>query len=113
MSTRNHRACMVCSIVLPMAHFSRNGCPNCDDILEMKGNPDQVHDCTSVVFEGLVTLQNPEQSWVARWQRLTHYVKGVYAVKVEGQLPEDVIATMENNGIPYVPRDGSGVADEQ
>ena len=32
---------------------------------------------------------------------------GVYAVKVVGQLPEEVLQTIEDAGVRYMPRDGS------
>ncbi|KAL6708274.1 transcription elongation factor spt4 [Coniothyrium glycines] len=104
---RNLRACMVCSIVRTQHQFQTSGCPNCEDVLELIGNPDQVNDCTSQVFEGLITLADPKKSWVARYQRIEDYVPGVYATQVEGMLPEDVIAAVENAGITYIPRDGS------
>ena len=44
---------------------------------------------------------------MAKWQRLTNYVAGVYAVKVVGQLPESVVGLLEDNGCKYMPRDGS------
>jgi len=47
-----------------------------------------VSDCTSAVFEGLITVGNPAASWVARWQRIDNYVAGNYAMKIEGQLPD-------------------------
>lgn len=75
---------MVCSIVLPAAKFQREGCPNCEDFLEMRGNVDSAEGCTSAVFEGTIALANPGESWVAKWQRLQGYVPGVYAVKVVG-----------------------------
>jgi len=84
MSIRSLRACMVCSIVQPSTKFSREGCPNCEDFLELRGNQDGISDCTSQVFEGLITLSDPETSWVAKWQRLQGYVSGTYAVKVVG-----------------------------
>lgn len=31
-----------------------------------------------------MTLVDPAQSWVAKWQRLDGYVSGVYAIKVVG-----------------------------
>lgn len=64
--------------------FIREGCPNCEAFLDLTNHPDSVQECTSQVFEGLITLQDPAQSWVARWQRLDGYVSGVYAVKVVG-----------------------------
>ncbi|OMP85715.1 Transcription elongation factor spt-4 [Diplodia seriata] len=78
------RACMVCSFVQPATKFRQLGCPNCE-FLEMQG-ADEAHiaDCTSAVFEGLIALADPAQSWVAKWQRLDGYVPGMYATKVSG-----------------------------
>lgn len=78
------RACLVCSFVQPQSQFVKLGCPNCDGFLEMRGSTDTVADCTSEVFEGLVTVNDTTNSWVARWQRLTGYVPGMYAIKVNG-----------------------------
>lgn len=64
----------------------REGCPNCDNVLGLRGNNDAIQECTSQVFEGLVTLRDPTTSWVARWQRLDAYVPGTYAVKVTGSV---------------------------
>jgi transcription elongation factor SPT4 len=64
----------------------REGCPNCDNVLGLRGNNDAIQECTSQVFEGLVTLRDPNTSWVARWQRLNSYVPGTYAVKVTGSV---------------------------
>lgn len=104
---RNMRACMVCSIVRTQQQFLTQGCPNCEELLELAGNPDQINDCTSQVFEGLISVADTNRSWVARYQRLEGYVPGVYATQVEGILPEDVLAAVESAGINYVPRDGS------
>jgi transcription elongation factor SPT4 len=104
---RNMRACMVCSIVRTQQQFMTQGCPNCEDVLELVGNADQINDCTSQVFEGLISVADTSRSWVARYQRLEGYVPGVYATQVEGILPEDVLAAVETAGINYVPRDGS------
>ncbi|KAK5684707.1 transcription elongation factor spt4 [Elasticomyces elasticus] len=113
MSLRSLRACMVCSIVLPQAKFNREGCPNCEDFLELRGNSDAIQDATSQVYEGLVTVSDPQMSWVAKWQRLQGYVAGTYAIKVVGVLPEDYIAAAQAAGINYIPRDGSATTDEQ
>ena len=66
--------------------FIREGCPNCESFLDLAGHPDSVAECTSQVYEGLITLVDPERSWVAKWQRLDGYVPGVYAVKVVGMV---------------------------
>lgn len=69
-----------------MQKFMREGCPNCDNVLGLRGNNDAIQECTSQVFEGLITLNDPNTSWVARWQRLDSYVPGTYAVKVTGSV---------------------------
>lgn len=104
---RNMRACMVCSIVRTSQQFLNSGCPNCESFLELTGNGDAIQDCTSQVFDGLLTVSNTSKSWVARYQRLEGYVPGVYAIQVEGILPEDVVVAAENAGVHYIPRDGS------
>jgi transcription elongation factor SPT4 len=43
---------------------------------------------------------------------LTEYVQGIYAVKVVGTLPNEIIGALEDNGIKYVPRDGSGMDED-
>lgn len=103
---RNMRACMVCSIIKTQQQFLNQGCPNCA-FLELRGNADAIADCTSQVFEGLIAIGSTTKSWVARWQRLDGYVPGCYAVQVEGILPDEVISTAEENGVHYIPRDGS------
>ncbi|KAL8404122.1 hypothetical protein RB594_009110 [Gaeumannomyces avenae] len=102
------RACMVCSIVMTLTRFRDEGCPNCEDFLRLQNSPEQIESCTSQVFEGLITLADPSKSWVAKWQRLDGYVKGVYAIKVSGQLPDDIrVAIEDETGMQYIPRDGS------
>lgn len=106
---RNLRACMVCSIVQTASAFFKSGCPNCESVLSLQNSQDAIAECTSQVFDGLITLIDPQTSWVAKWQRLTQYVPGVYAVRVVGQLPGEVLNVLEDNGIRYVPRDGREV----
>jgi len=107
-----NRACMVCSIVQSGSEFYRNGCPNCEEILTLRNSQDAIQECTSQVFEGLIALIDPKTSWVAKWQRLTNYVPGIYAVKVVGQLPQEIVDGMEDQGIKYIPRDGTSIEDE-
>jgi transcription elongation factor SPT4 len=93
--------------------FREEGCPNCEEFLHLQGSLDQIESCTSQVFEGLISLANPTRSWVAKWQRLDGYVKGVYAIKVSGQLPDDVRTTIEEEyRIQYIPYDLSVSTDE-
>jgi transcription elongation factor SPT4 len=84
--------------------FLKTGCPNCEEFLQLTGSMDAIVDCTSQVFEGLITLAEPKKSWVAKWQRLDGCVRGVYATKVSGVLPEEVVALMEEmTGRRYIP----------
>ena len=91
----------------PIQEFIRSGCPNCESFLQLQNSPDTVAECTSAVFDSLITVGDPATSWVAKWQRLSTYLPGVYAVKVVGTLPDEVLAVLEDNNIRYVPRDGS------
>jgi transcription elongation factor SPT4 len=110
---RNLRACLLCSIVRPYSDFLSHGCPNCEEQLQMKGQPEAIGDMTSQVFEGLISLHDPANSWVAKWQRLSQYEPGTYATKVVGRLPDDVVADLlENHGMRYLPRDGSSQDEE-
>jgi len=106
------RACLLCSLVQTYNSFLKDGCPNCEALLQLRNSPDTISEMTSQVFEGLITLQDPSTSWVAKWQRLTNYVPGIYATKVVGRLPEDVVQSLEDMGVRYVPRDGSGGEEE-
>ncbi|RAO73662.1 uncharacterized protein BHQ10_009674 [Talaromyces amestolkiae] len=109
---RTLRACMVCSVVMPQSKFAREGCPNCEHVLQLRGNNDAIQECTSQVFEGLISIIDERQSWVARWQRLEGYVPGTYAMKVTGTLPTETVASLEDAGIKYIPRDGSANEEE-
>ncbi|KAJ3561126.1 hypothetical protein NP233_g10389 [Leucocoprinus birnbaumii] len=105
--SKSLRACLLCSIILSPADFRKIGCPNCEDIMQLKGSPDRIAVCTTTSFEGVIAAINPESSWVARWQRTTNYARGMYAAYVKGRVPEDVEAELENKGIKYRPRDQS------
>lgn len=66
----------------------RDGCPNCESTLQLRGNNDAVQECTSQVFEGVIAVRDPASSWVAKWQRLDNYVPGTYATKVTGAVSD-------------------------
>ncbi|KAF9498246.1 transcription elongation factor SPT4 [Pleurotus eryngii] len=99
------RACLLCSIVMMPAAFRRDGCPNCEEIMQMKGSQDRIAACTTQYFDGAIAVMDPDHSWVARWQRTSKYVRGMYAVRVKGRIPEDVETELENRGLKYRPRD--------
>ena len=76
-------------------------CDNYDYFLHLKEDRDQVLDCTSANFDGMVAMMDPEDSWVARWQRIDNLVRGMYAISVSGDLPENIKRMMRTRGIAY------------
>ncbi|KAF2203315.1 putative transcriptional elongation protein Spt4 [Delitschia confertaspora ATCC 74209] len=104
---RQLRACMVCGILRTELLFKREGCPNCEEFMQLRGDSDAIAACTSQVYEGTIAVADTRRSWVARHNRLEGYVPGTYAVQVEGVLPEEVIDAANAAGIQYIPRDGS------
>jgi transcription elongation factor SPT4 len=39
----------------------------------MRGSSDRVAECTSMMYDGLIAMVEPSESWVARWQRIGVY----------------------------------------
>lgn len=89
---------------------------------QLKGSEERVQTCTTHNFDGIIAIIDPETSWVARWQRTCRlhipislcdvsdlaaakYVRGMYAVRVKGRIPEEIEAELESRGIKYRPRD--------
>ncbi|PWN53274.1 putative SPT4-transcription elongation protein [Violaceomyces palustris] len=86
------RACLRCQFVQSPKDFHLKGCPNCEPVLEMQGSQDRVAECTTANFDGVIAMLRPEDSWVAKWQRIEKRLPGLYAVKVVGRLPEGIEA---------------------
>ncbi|KAF8868831.1 hypothetical protein CPB85DRAFT_1361528, partial [Mucidula mucida] len=42
---------------------------------------------------------------VAKWQRTSTFVRGIYAVRVKGRIPEDIEAELRDQEVTYRPRD--------
>jgi len=36
----------------------------------MRGSHERVAECTSTIYDGMIAMMEPEESWVARWQRI-------------------------------------------
>lgn len=64
------RACLVCSILQSQKDFIDYGCPNCEEVMDMRGSAERVVECTSTIYDGMIAMMEPEESWVARWQRI-------------------------------------------
>lgn len=83
--SRHLRSCLLCSLIQTSNDFRSIGCPNCEEILQvrveimaiphshsilqLKDNPDRILSCTTASFDGVIAVIDPETSWVARWQR--------------------------------------------
>ena len=104
---RQLRACLVCSLVKTFDQFESDGCDNCESYLHLKRNRDNVYDCTSSNFDGMLASCKPEDSWVCKWQRINKFVQGVYAISVQGQLPVSIVRELRSQGIVYKSRDTS------
>ncbi|KTW25588.1 hypothetical protein T552_03449 [Pneumocystis carinii B80] len=104
---KNLRACLLCGIILSYKHFLSQGCPNCEMLLQISASEDSVQECTSPIYEGVLAVMQPTESWVAKWQRINRFVGGVYAIRVQGRLPEEIIEQLDRRNVQYRPRDGT------
>uniref|UniRef100_A0A8I6GH96 Transcription elongation factor SPT4 n=1 Tax=Rattus norvegicus TaxID=10116 RepID=A0A8I6GH96_RAT len=95
------RACLLCSLVKTIALpvFTGNA------YLQMKGNREMVYDCTSSSFDGIIVMMSPEDSWISKWQRISNFKPGVYAVSVTGRLPQGIVRELKSRGVAYKSRD--------
>ncbi|KAI9621726.1 hypothetical protein H4Q26_015492 [Puccinia striiformis f. sp. tritici PST-130] len=46
----------------------------------------------------------PKESWVARWQRISSHCPGLYAIRITGSLPEHVLVDLEHKGLGAIAR---------
>jgi len=83
---------------MTQAQFKVDGCPNCELILEMKGSTERVLECTTGTFDGAIAIVQPDESWVAKFQRLERCVPGLYAARTTGQLIPDDEEKLEERG---------------
>ena len=66
----------------------------------MKGSVDRVYECTSTAFSGMIGSVRPhDNSWVCKWLRMDQMVPGVYAVSVQGKLPDEIQLMLEQKGL--------------
>ncbi|KAM0686586.1 transcription elongation factor spt4, partial [Conglomerata obtusa] len=94
---KKSRACLNCCIILTAAQFKKIGCPNCKFFNNRK-RIESINDTTSDSFKGMIGVIYPQQSWVAKWQRLNENVPGLYAMNVDGALPDEYINCIEDLG---------------
>ena len=101
---RQLRACLSCSLIKTMEQFENDGCDNCESFLHLRDNRDNVYECTSSKFSGMIAACQMEDSWVAKWQRIRKFKPGVYAISVSGRLPKELENCLKNEGIIHKSR---------
>ncbi|KAI5192196.1 transcription elongation factor SPT4 [Nematocida minor] len=104
--TKRLRACLGCSLIMAQNQFKDEGCPNCS-VLNLKDSTDNILDCTTDRYFGVIGMYNGKASWVGKWQHMDGYVPGLYAITMEGELPESKILALERAGRTYHPRNKS------
>ncbi|KAI6192155.1 Transcription elongation factor SPT4 [Aphelenchoides bicaudatus] len=100
---RQLRACLVCSMVKSTLMFEEQGCENCENLLNMRGDTEKVDACTSSNFDGMIALTEPEDSWVGRWQGIKTTRPGLYAISVSGTLSREIVIELREHGFRYRP----------
>ncbi|XP_038941500.1 transcription elongation factor SPT4 isoform X6 [Rattus norvegicus] len=59
-----------------------------------------IKDCVRII-----AMMSPEDSWVSKWQRVSNFKPGVYAVSVTGRLPQGIVRELKSRGVAYKSRD--------
>ncbi|KJE92388.1 hypothetical protein CAOG_08697 [Capsaspora owczarzaki ATCC 30864] len=98
-------ACMICSLLKNANQFEANGCENCSQVLEELGIDQENTALTTKNFEGMVALMKPDVSWTGRWQSISKFQPGLYAVGVFDRPPKEVVRELANQGL-WRARDG-------
>ena len=101
-SVQNLRACIPCLLVKTYKQFMEEGCENCVKAFDMKEDPEKIAEVTTASFEGLMAMTVPDKSWVARWQFVQHFIPGVYAIKVKGDVSETTARELADAELPNV-----------
>lgn len=98
--TRHHTYTPALTTACARLQWVRDGNENVPFLLS-PNEREIVFEVTSPNFDGLVAMMKPDESWVARWQGITTFVPGCYALRVRGTLPEQHRQTLEENGARY------------
>ncbi|KIO00610.1 hypothetical protein M404DRAFT_152365, partial [Pisolithus tinctorius Marx 270] len=78
----------------------KNGCPNCQEIMQAHPCRLPVHETSNILFLCLTPWDIPLLTFF-----FSLVSKAKYDVKVKGRIPEDVAAELESRGIEYRPSD--------
>ncbi|KAI6113310.1 Spt4/RpoE2 zinc finger-domain-containing protein, partial [Pisolithus croceorrhizus] len=103
-SRTKHKACLLCSIIQLSTNFEGNGCQICEEITQLRGSTGRMSVCTTTNFDGMIAVFDPKPSWVRLWTCEAKHVREMYAVRVDGRVPEDVEAELESPRTEYTER---------
>lgn len=98
-NTKRQRACLLCSLLLSSSDFRKLGCPNCEEILRMKGSSDKVTSCTSAQYDGVIAVVR-EGSWVSKWQRTGAWAPFSGAPRSAAPYPDPFVLSMRARPFP-------------
>lgn len=100
-ASKKLRACLLCSFLATPSEFKKEGCPNCEAVLEvpppraarccfadgwqLKGDSDRIMDCTTPHYDGCIALISPAASWVVRAARAGAGLTGAGEMAAEQQ----------------------------
>ena len=90
------KACMSCSLIKTVQQFVMDGCENCS-FMGYRGDRERVTACCTSSFTGTLVSLKPRVSWVAKWQRVSSFVPGAYAVSIDARMPDDIVEQLEEN----------------
>mmetsp|Transcript_48356 Transcript_48356/g.59493 ORF Transcript_48356/g.59493 Transcript_48356/m.59493 type:complete len:114 (+) Transcript_48356:51-392(+) len=82
-------ACLSCKLIKASEQWD-DGCENCPNISGTRG--------TTPNFTGVVALMTSHKSWVAKHQRISRFVSGLYAINVKGNLPDEMDDDNDHDG---------------
>ena len=68
---------------------------------QMEQDKEMLGKLTTSHFEGMVSMLEPKDSWVAKWQKLVKHSPGVYAIEIFEALPAEIQKYLQQQNIPY------------
>eukprot|EP00747_Dinoflagellata_sp_TGD_P082108 gnl/TRDRNA2_/TRDRNA2_161567_c2_seq1.p1 gnl/TRDRNA2_/TRDRNA2_161567_c2~~gnl/TRDRNA2_/TRDRNA2_161567_c2_seq1.p1 ORF type:complete len:235 (-),score=41.89 gnl/TRDRNA2_/TRDRNA2_161567_c2_seq1:209-913(-) len=97
-ATETLRACLRCRRIMAKDQFFQYGCPDCKETLNMMENEGRVLACTSAKFLGYIAVLR-SGTFVGRFNGLEKRMPGMYALTVEGEIPDYILYEEDDDDI--------------